>query len=61
MKEFWIDFSGDLKVKANSLEEAENKFWHFFYKEINLSSHDLSDDVWEIECIEEIKQEESIR
>ena len=53
MKEFWIDFSGYMKIKADSKEEAARKFWNFIANDINPSTGDLSDDVWEIECIEE--------
>ena len=52
MKEFWVDFSGYMKVKADSKEEAERKFWHFINEGIDLSAGDLSDDVWNVEDIE---------
>lgn len=54
MKEFWVDFSGYLKIKAETQEEAEKKFWHFINDSIDFSNCDLSDDVWDIEGIEEI-------
>ena len=53
MKEFWVDFSGYLKIKADSPAEAERKFWRFIDEGIDLSSGDLSDDVWDLETIEE--------
>lgn len=56
MKEFWVDFSGYLKVKADSPEEAERKFWRFINKGKDLFSGDLSDDVWNIEDIEEYEK-----
>ena len=54
MKEYWIDFSGYLKVKAESVDEAERKFWNFINNNVNLSYTDLSDDVWDVEAIEEV-------
>ena len=29
MKEYWVDFSGYLKVKATSETDAERKMWCF--------------------------------
>lgn len=52
MDEYWIDFSGYLKVKAESADEAEQKFWDFIHEHIDLSHTDLSDDVWDIDGIE---------
>lgn len=52
MDEYWIDFSGYLKVKAESADEAEQKFWDFIHEHIDLSHTDLSDDVWDIDSIE---------
>ena len=54
MKEFWIDFSGYLKIKADSSGEAIDKFWKFV-NNIDLSNSDLSDDVWDVDAIEEVK------
>lgn len=54
MKEFLVDFSGYMKIKADSKEEAARKFWNFIANDINLSTGDLSDDVWEIFTIKEI-------
>ena len=56
MKEYWVDFSGYLKVKANSVDEVERKMWNFI-NGINVTDG-LSDDVWEIEMIEEIEKHE---
>lgn len=54
MNEYWVDFSGYLKVKATSLDDAERKMWHFI-NTISLTG-DFSDDVWDIDCIEEVKE-----
>ena len=39
MKDFWIDFSGSLRISAESEEEAKEKFWDYIsdckYVEIN--------------------------
>lgn len=56
MKEFWVDFSGYMKVKAETPEEAERKFWKFINEGIDLSHGDLSDDVWDVEGIEEYQE-----
>lgn len=53
MKQFWVDFSGYVKVDADTAEEAEKKFWNFVYRNFDCSHSDLSDDVWDIETIEE--------
>ena len=53
MKEFQVNFSGYMKIKADSKEEAARKFWNFIANDINPSTDDLSDDVWEVEGIEE--------
>ena len=53
MKEFWVDISGYMKIKAETPEEAERKFWYFINVGLNLFS-DFSDDVWDIEQIEEV-------
>ena len=56
MKEYWIDFSGYVKVEAENADEAERKFWNanspFHVRE------GFSDDVWEIEAIEEVANKE---
>lgn len=47
---YWIDFSGYVKVEADSREDAERKFWAQF---VNNCYEPFSDDVWDIENIEE--------
>lgn len=54
MKQFWVDFSGYLKVFADTPEEAERKFWAFVNNSIDLSYSGMCDDVWDIEGIEEV-------
>ena len=49
MKEYYIDFSGYCKIKANSKEEAEKIFWD----NLQVPSKETYDDVYDIECIEE--------
>lgn len=56
MKEFAIELFGHLKVRANTIEEAERKFWHFVDYGVDLSYNGMWDDKWEIETIEEIKK-----
>ena len=48
---YWIDFSGYLKVEADSPEDAERKMWELI-NSYNLTG-DFSDDVWDIDGIEE--------
>lgn len=47
---FWLDFSGYVCVEAKTKEEAERLFWKYF-----VSDHigPFSDDVWDIDNIEE--------
>ena len=52
MKEFWIDFSGYVKVKANNIDEAERKLWSA--KSPFRGVEGFSDDVWDIDGIEEV-------
>lgn len=52
MNEYWIDFSGYMKVKADSKEEADTKFWDWVNDMIKVEG-DYSDDVWDIDSIEE--------
>jgi len=47
---YWIDFSGYVKVEADSKEEAESLFWRWFVQNCR---EPFSDDVWDIENIEE--------
>lgn len=50
MKKYWIDFSGYLCVEAENEDEAERLFWAKFVKDVN---EPFSDDVWDIDGIEE--------
>lgn len=50
MKKYWIDFSGYLCVEAENEDEAERLFWSKFVKDVN---EPFSDDVWDIDGIEE--------
>lgn len=55
MKEFWIDFSGYLKVKAENADEAERKFWDAVNNNCPFSIYQgFSDDVWDLDAIEEV-------
>lgn len=56
MKEFWVDFSGYIKVKADSDKEAREKFWHFVQEGIDLHDSGLSGEMWNIEGVEEITE-----
>lgn len=49
MNEFWIDFCGYLKVKADSEEEAREKFWNSIH---NIVDKD-DETTFEIQGIEE--------
>ena len=52
---YWVDFRGYLKIEADSPEDAERKMWKL------IDSHnlpvDFSDNVWEIEGIEEAAED----
>ena len=50
MKEFYVDFAGYCKVKAENEAEAEEKFWKW-YNQIQ-DCADTYDDVIDIEGIE---------
>lgn len=52
---YWIDFSGYVKVEADSKEDAEQKFWALF---AGACHEPFSDDVWDIDGIEDITEEE---
>lgn len=58
MKEYWLDFSGYMKVRAENEIEAEQKFWDFINNYLQLSHTDFSDDVWDLDGIEEVYNEE---
>ena len=51
MKEFYIDFEGYCTIEAESIEEAEAKFWNGLVA----PSKDTYDDVYDIVRIEEKK------
>ena len=51
-KAFWVDFSGYVKIIANTPEEAERHFWNYFVN--NACPVFCCDDCWDIECVEEI-------
>lgn len=53
--EFWVDFNGYLKIKAENQQEAENKFWSWVNSITAIG--DCSDDVWDVENIEPVKYE----
>lgn len=55
MKNFWVDFNGFLKIKAESKQEAEGKFWDW----VNSISanEDFSADVWDIDNVEPVEGE----
>ena len=57
MEEYWVDFSGYLKVKATSKTDAERKMWRFI-NNISLID-DFSDDVWDIDGIEKVERNEN--
>ena len=56
MKEFWVDFSGYFKIKAENEIEAEKRFWDFVNANCDISYTDFSDDFWKIEGIEEYEK-----
>lgn len=51
--DFWVDFSGYLKIKAENQQEAEDKFWDWV-NSISASG-DFSADVWDIDVIEPVE------
>lgn len=51
MAYYWVDFSGYVKVKADSYEEAEKKMWDLINEQFQVEG-DYSDDVWDIDGIE---------
>ena len=52
MKEYWIDFCGYVKVEAEDVDDAVLKFCTT--KSPFRGNSDFSNDVWEIESIKEI-------
>ena len=53
-KDFRVDFSGYLKIKAKDADEAKQKAWDCI-NSITISG-DYSDDVWDIDNVEEVKE-----
>lgn len=58
MNEYWIDFSGYLKVKATSPDDADRKMWNLINSMSMIDNFfdDFSDDEWEIESIEKVEE-----
>lgn len=56
MKKFWIDFSGYVCVDAESKEDVERKMWDAINRTLAFPTC-FYDDVWDIDCIEEAKEE----
>lgn len=54
---YWIDFSGYVKVEADSKEDAEQKMWDAINRTLAFPTY-FDDDVWDIDCIEEVKKGE---
>ena len=58
MKEYWIDFSGYLKVEAENADEAERKFWNAVNTKCPFSARDgFSDDVLDLDSTEEVSDD----
>ena len=55
-KTFYIDFSGYCRIKAETKEEAEQKFW----QGLQVPSKDTYDDVYDIEGIEEVDEAQDV-
>ena len=56
MKDFMIDFSGYVKVTADSKEDAERKMWDAINRTLAFPTC-FCDDVWDIDNIEKEKGE----
>lgn len=52
--DYYIDFQGYCRLKANSIDEVREKFYNSFHEATN-SIEDLN---LEISCIEEVDDEE---
>lgn len=48
MKTYYVDFSGYCEIEANTIQEAEEKFWEFLSNDKPLPSN-----IYEIEGFEE--------
>ena len=59
MKKFWIDFSGYVCVEAENAEQADQKMWDAINQTLAFPT-DFSDDVWDIDGIEERIDEGSL-
>lgn len=58
MKEFWIDFSGYLKVEAENANEAEHKFQHAVNTKCPFLAGDgFNDDVQDLDVTEEVSDD----
>ena len=53
---YWIDFSGYVKVEANSKEDAKQKMWDAINRTLAFPIC-FDDDEWNIDSIEEEKGE----
>ena len=57
MKEFWIDFSGYLKVEAENADEAERKFWHAINTQCGFCGrNEFSEIVWDLDATQEVDE-----
>jgi hypothetical protein len=52
---YWVDFSGYVKVDAESKEDAERKMWDAINRTLAFPTC-FYDDVWDIDGIEEAKE-----
>lgn len=52
MKIYYVDFSGYCEIEANTIQEAEEKFWEFLSNDKPLPSN-----IYEIEGFEEKRTE----
>ena len=50
---YWVDFSGYVKVDAESKEDAERKMWDAINRTLAFPTC-FHDDVWDIDGIEEV-------
>ena len=57
MAYYWVDFSGYVKVKADSPEGAEQKMWDLINDQYQVDG-DYSDDVWDIDGVEPCSEED---
>lgn len=57
MKEYWIDFSGYVKVEAENADEAERKFWGTINTNNPFLRCGFSEDVWDLDATEEVSDD----